>query len=125
MKVLFVDDEVDIVDVASRLFEKHQIKVVKAISAKEAIQYLEDDPLIGVIITDINMPGIKGLDMLELIAQKRKLPPSIVITGYPSEDFQIRAEKIGAIAWITKPFSMQKLYDLTVKALESYQPNKK
>lgn len=119
MKILMIDDESDALDISAPIFERINLHVVKALNAQEAIKALENDSDISLIITDIHMPGMNGLDMLAKIAEKRNLPPTIIVTGMPHDDYKERAKQLGVVAWITKPFTMQSMFTLVQKILRN------
>ena len=71
------------------------------------------------LITDVQMPGLSGLDLQDrLIAGGHRIP-IIFITGYPDENVRIRAMKAGALAFLTKPINPDHLVDHLEKALKA------
>ncbi len=117
MKILVVDDERDIQTLFEQRFRKEMraklIEFVFAFSGEEALIYLNEHEHEAVLIlSDINMPGMSGLDLLGHIKQKYMKPPPIVmmITAYgDAENFNM-AKKLGADDFLTKPvdFSLLK-----------------
>jgi two-component system, chemotaxis family, chemotaxis protein CheY len=110
MKVLVVDDEKDV----QTLFEQRFRKEIKsgelvfdfAFSGEEALTYLNQHEQEAVLIlSDINMPGMSGLDLLEQIKKKYHKPPPIVmmITAYGDADNYNTAKQLGADDFLTKP----------------------
>ena len=110
MKILVVDDERDIQTLFEQRFRKEirekLIEFVFAFSGEEALTYLQqNEHEVVIILSDINMPGMSGLDLLRHIKQKYSNPPPVVmmITAYgDSENFDI-AKKLGADDFLTKP----------------------
>jgi two-component system chemotaxis response regulator CheY len=110
MKILVVDDEKDIQTLFEQRFRKEirdkLVEFVFAFSGEEALSYLNGHEHEAVLIlSDINMPGMSGLELLGRIKQKYSKPPPIVmmITAYgDAENFNI-AKKLGADDFITKP----------------------
>ena len=110
MKILVVDDEQDIKTLFEQRFRK-EIKekvaeFVFAFSGEEAIIYLnqfEHEAIL--ILSDINMPGMSGLDLLQHIKQKYFKPPPIVmmITAYGDAENYNTAKRLGADDFLTKP----------------------
>ncbi|MBK8087899.1 MAG: response regulator [Chitinophagaceae bacterium] len=110
MKILVVDDEKDV----QTLFEQRFRKEIKsgemmfdfAFSGEDALAYLNQHEQEAVLIlSDINMPGMSGLELLEHIKQKYHKPPPVVmmITAYgDAENFKI-ANQLGADDFLTKP----------------------
>lgn len=112
MKILVVDDERDIQTLFEQRFRKEiREKIVEFVfkfSGEEALDYLRDhahDQEAILILSDINMPGMSGLELLKLIKQKYHMPPPVVmmITAYgDGENFRI-AKDLGADDFLTKP----------------------
>ena len=110
MKVLVVDDEKDVQILFQQRFRKeiksHEMEFVFAFSGEEALTYLNGHEHEAVLIlSDINMPGMSGLELLGHIKQKYHKPPPTVmmITAYgDAENFNI-AKELGADDFLTKP----------------------
>jgi len=110
MKILVVDDEKDIQTLFEQRFRKEirnrEIEFVFAFSGEDALAYLNQHEHEAVLIlSDINMPGMSGLELLRHIKQKFAAPPPIVmmITAYgDAENFNM-AKKLGADDFLTKP----------------------
>lgn len=110
MKVLVVDDEKDIQILFEQRFRKeireNQINFAFAFSGEEALSYLNQHEHEAVLIlSDINMPGMSGLELLEHIKQKYHKPPPVVmmITAYGDQENYDTAIKLGADDFLTKP----------------------
>lgn len=106
--VLFVDDEADIRDSFAQRFAK-QYKVLVAGNGNEALDVLKGDHGVTVVVTDIRMPGMTGL---ELIANARGLDPDlgfIVISGHGDTDDVITAFRLGARNFLRKPYRFAEL----------------
>ena len=102
-KVLVVDDE-ELICHSLRLgLEKHGYSVVTTQKATEALEKIEHEAF-DVVLTDIRMPGMDGIQMLKAIRQSNPQLAVIFITGYPSVETSAKALGLGAEAYITKPF---------------------
>jgi two-component system chemotaxis response regulator CheY len=117
MKVLVVDDEKDMQMLFEQRFRKEiregLISFVFAFSGEEALEYLKEHVHEAVLIlSDINMPGMSGLELLEYIKQKYEKPPPVVmmITAYGDQENYNTAMRLGADDFLTKPvdFSLLK-----------------
>lgn len=117
MKILVVDDEKDIQPLFEQRFRKEikkgEIFFVFAYSGEDALKCMELYKHEAVLIlSDINMPGMSGLDLLDRIKQKNHTPPPVVmmITAYGDDENYKRAMDLGADEFLTKPvdFSMLK-----------------
>ena len=110
MKILVVDDEKDIRTLFEQRFRKeirdHEMDFAFAYSGEEALKYLNHHVHEAVLIlSDINMPGMSGLDLLREIKQTFENPPPIVmmITAYGDAENYSQAMKLGADDFLTKP----------------------
>lgn len=110
MKILIVDDEQDVQTLFEQRFRKEikngEINFVFAFSGEEALEYLNKlDHEAVLILSDINMPGMSGLQLLEQIKQKYLKPPPIVmmITAYGDPENYKIAKDLGADDFLTKP----------------------
>ncbi len=110
MKILVVDDEKDVKTLFEQRFRKEikqgEVQFDFAFSGEEALEYLSKHEQEAVLIlSDINMPGISGLDLLEQIKTKYLKPPPVVmmITAYGDEENFNRAKTLGADDFLTKP----------------------
>ncbi len=110
MKILVVDDERDVQFLFEQKFRK-EIRsgfhnFVFAFSGEEALKELEAMPREELLIlSDINMPGMSGLDLLEKVKDKYRTPPPCVmmITAYSDEHNRKEANRLGADDFLTKP----------------------
>jgi len=110
MKILVVDDERDIKTLFEQRFRREiRDKVIDfafAFSGEEALICIENYKHEAVLIlSDINMPGMSGLDLLERIKQKSRTPPPVVmmLTAYGDAENYKRAMELGADDFLTKP----------------------
>lgn len=110
MKILVVDDEKDIQPLFQQRFRreirKGELQFVFAYSGEEALDCLEKYQSEAVLIlSDINMPGMSGLELLKNIKKDYKEPPPMVmmITAYGDADNYSKAMELGADDFITKP----------------------
>ena len=116
MKILVVDDEKDIQDLFEQRFRKEirsgDMHFDFAFSGEEALSYLNLHHQEAVLIlSDINMPGMSGLELLRHIKEKHQEPPPVVmmITAYGDADNYNAAMKLGADDFLTKPVDFNSL----------------
>ena len=74
---------------------------------------------ISCLITDLQMPGLSGLDLQDLLIARGHRFPIIFITGFPDENVRARAMKAGAVAFLTKPVNVDQLLGYLDKALKA------
>ena len=110
MKILVVDDEKDVQVLFEQRFRKEikngEMELVFAFSGEEALMYMNKHEHEAVLIlSDINMPGMSGLELLKHIKEKYEKPPPIVmmITAYGDDENFNLAMKYGADDFLTKP----------------------
>ncbi|MGE5106733.1 MAG: response regulator [Sphingobacteriales bacterium] len=110
MKILVVDDETDIQTLFLQRFRReirdNEMEFAFAFSGEEALVYLNDHEHEAVLIlSDINMPGMSGLELLGYIKQKYHKPPPVVmmITAYGDAENFNTAKRLGADDFLTKP----------------------
>ena len=116
MKILVVDDETDIRTLFEQRFRKeiksHEMDFAFAYSGDEALNYLAQFSHEAVLIlSDINMPGMSGLELLKRIKQKFENPPPVVmmITAYGDAENYKQAIDLGADDFLTKPIDFSVL----------------
>ncbi|NOY45823.1 MAG: response regulator [Deltaproteobacteria bacterium] len=116
-RVLVVDDEDDITGVLADILEEQGYAVDVAADGDEAWERAQEDPY-DVVITDLKMPRMGGLELLREI--RRAEHPSIVImmTGFATVETAIEALKIGAYDYILKPFKVGELLQVVERAME-------
>lgn len=124
MKILVVDDEKDIRPLFEQRFRKEirsgLFNFAFALSGEEAINHMKEHQHEAVLIlSDINMPGMTGLELLKNIKQDYHAPPPVVmmITAYGDEENYNRAMELGADDFITKPVDF-KLLKEKIKTLD-------
>jgi len=110
MKILVVDDERDVQILFEQRFRREiregQFSFVFAFSGEEALNYLNDlNHEAVLILSDINMPGMTGLELLRQIKEKHYSPPPVVmmITAYGDAENYSQAKSLGADDFLTKP----------------------
>lgn len=118
MKILVVDDERDMKILFEQRFRKEiregEMEFAFAFSGEEALNYMQtNDQEAVLILSDINMPGMNGLELLQRIKSKYKTPPPVVmmITAYGDDSNYNEAMRLGADAFLTKPLDFGVLKD--------------
>jgi two-component system response regulator PilR (NtrC family) len=117
MRILIVDDEEVLRDVLDAVLRREGFDVVLASTGEEALSIIESDD-IDLVILDIMLPGISGIDTLRSIRISDPDLPVIVITAFSSIDGAIEAMKHGAFHYIPKPFKNEEVVLTVTKALE-------
>lgn len=113
--ILIVDDDIDILELLQRHLKAMDYHTYKAVSVKEALFILKDS-YIDLLITDIQMPEIDGLQLLKFANEHYPEIPKLVVTGYPSVDGALEVMKSGAVDYLSKPFTKNELKQGVEKA---------
>jgi DNA-binding NtrC family response regulator len=114
--ILAVDDAKDNLELISRNLLSAGYTIITSESAEHAIEILESQQ-IDLVITDLKMPDVDGLQLTRHIRENFKDIEVIMITGYPSIEGAVEAVKMGASEYITKPFTDEELFSVVEKAL--------
>ena len=107
--VLLVDDEVSFVKTFSERLEIRDFKTSKAFSGKEALQVLAENENIEVVILDVKMPGMDGIETLTEIKRKKPLVEVIMLSGHADVESAIEGMKHGAFDYLMKPADMDQI----------------
>jgi len=116
--ILIVDDEKVIQDSCSQILKKEGYKVKVASDGKEALRMFKEE-LFHIVILDIKLPGMDGIEVLSKIKEESPETPVIIMTGFASIESAVDALKSGAFDYLSKPFTPEELRISVRKALES------
>jgi len=118
--ILIVDDMSDMLKFLERLIrEELHVGVSIAESGEKAIEMISKEPF-SIVLADIRMPGMNGLDLLKKIKGKGNSTLVIMMTAYGTIEDAVRSLKLGAYDYITKPFDEERLLHTLKKALEHH-----
>ncbi len=118
--ILVVDNEEAIRHSIARVLQKAGHEVREARNGRQALDLLAETSF-ALIISDKNMPHMDGLELLKAVKKEHPIIEFIIITGHGSIEDAVKAMRMGAYDFITKPFKKDELLHLTNKALERYQ----
>jgi DNA-binding NtrC family response regulator len=114
--VLLVDDEVPFVEAMARRLNKRNVNIATAFSGAEALDVLGEDTSIEVVILDVKMPGMDGIETLAAIRKKFPLQEVIMLTGHATVETGIEGMKLGAFDYLMKPCDMDVLMEKVKEA---------
>ena len=116
-RILVVDDEESIRDLLRLVLTREGYSVVTANGGEEAIEYLEAQRF-DLVITDLVMPRVNGVEVLRAARRIDPKYPVMVITGYPSVETVTELVRLGAGDYLTKPFNIDVVRMTVAKLLE-------
>ncbi len=115
-KILIADDEPNMIWALKKALSKEEYEIISADNGEEAVEGLAEEP--DLIIMDLKMPKMNGLEALRKIKEINPKIPVIMITAHGTTDTAVEAMKIGALDYISKPFDIDELKVVIKKALE-------
>ena len=116
-KVLLVDDEKDFVTTLSERLEMRDVEPAVVYSGEEALSLLEEE-IPDVMVLDLRMPGIDGIEVLKKVKQEHPSVAVIILTGHGSEKDRELCMSLGAFAYLEKPVDIDELSDTMKRAKE-------
>jgi DNA-binding NtrC family response regulator len=116
-RVLVVDDEPDFLETLVKRFKRRKVDAVGVSSGVEAMQLLEQEHF-DVVILDIRMPGMDGIETLREIKRKRPLMEVILLTGHASVESGVQGMQLGAFDYVMKPAEFEDILEKVRQAFE-------
>lgn len=104
-RVLIVDDDASVRKGLRRLVRAAGYEVEVFAAANEFLARESEPPLPACLVVDVRMPGMSGLELVDVIAGTARALPVVFITGYADDDVRARAEACGAVAILDKPIA--------------------
>jgi two-component system response regulator AtoC len=118
VKILIVDDDDKILFAFKEVLKKEGYSTLLSNNSYEALEKISNEQP-TIVFMDITMPKLNGLEALDLIKQKNPFLPVIIITGYGTMQTAIKAMQNGAFEYLTKPLDVEKIREVTLRALSS------
>ena len=115
--VLVVEDKKSMAEMLARTLEAEGYKALTALSGEEGVQTAHRER-VDLVLTDLRLPGMSGLDVLKALKEDRPLLPVIMMTAFGSIETAVEAVKAGAYDFLTKPFDTSHMLVLVERALE-------
>ena len=116
-KILIVDDEEGTRESLKLILSDHY-EMILTDSSAQALDILDKDKSIRLVLLDIKMPQVNGLDTLKIIQEKYPAINTIMVTGYKSVEAASEASKLGACDYVVKPFKSDEILAKVKKCLE-------
>jgi len=121
-KILIVDDDVTFCLMLKKLLEKHHYQATTVFSPEE-VKRLVRQEFYDVVLTDLRMPGVSGMDLIQMIKLESPETQIIMMTGYADISTAIQSIKQGAFNYIPKPFLPEEILNIIREALEEVTKN--
>jgi DNA-binding NtrC family response regulator len=117
--VLVVEDDTNMRQLVADVLGELDAEVVAVRNAQNALDYLENEE-IAVVVTDLRMPGVDGIDVLKFAKNRSTMTHVVLITGYATVESAVESLKCGAFDYLRKPFEPRELQHTVNHALEHY-----
>jgi DNA-binding NtrC family response regulator len=117
-RILVVDDELTVCKSIRQVLIREDCEVDMAQSGEEALRKEAEQPY-DVMIVDLMMPGLSGLDLLKMLKARNPKARIIMVTGYPTMRNTLQAMQLGAVDFLPKPFLPTTLRNLVAATLEA------
>ena len=108
LNVLLVDDEVEFLETLVKRMKKRNVNVFGVKSGEEALKFLEQNPL-DVVVLDVRMPGMDGIETLREIKKRHPLVEVIMLTGHANMEVAVQGMELGAFDYLMKPMDIDEL----------------
>ncbi len=106
--VLFVDDEVEFLDTLLKRMKKRNVNVSGVKSGEEAIKFVDQEQ-VDVVVLDVRMPGMDGIETLRQLKKRDPLIEVIMLTGHASVEVAVEGMELGAFDYLMKPMDIDEL----------------
>ena len=123
--VMLVDDEVPFVETMTKRLAKRDLRVIAAFSGQEALETLDKQPKVDIIILDVKMPGMDGIETLRKIKSAHPLVEVVMLTAHATVESAIEGMKFGAFDYLMKPCDMDQLMSKVNEAARKKQGHEK
>ena len=107
--VMLVDDEVPFVETMTKRLKKRELHVITAFSGQEALEILDNQRNVDVVILDVKMPGMDGIETLKNMKSAYPLIEVVMLTAHATVESAIEGMRFGAFDYLMKPCDMEQL----------------
>jgi len=115
-RMLVIDDEVAVNNNIRKILARKEYRVDQAVTRDEALERIAKTPY-DVVMLDLRIPGVKGLELLEAIRRQQPAARVVIITGYASIETAVQTARMGAVAYLPKPFTPKEIRGAAENAL--------
>jgi DNA-binding NtrC family response regulator len=119
--IMLVDDEVSFVETLAKRLDKRNIKAITAFSGAESLEKLKSNRDLDVVVLDVKMPGMDGIETLRNIKRASPLTEVLMLTGHATVETAIDGMKLGAYDFLMKPCDIEELVSKVTEAAKKKQ----
>ena len=119
-RLLIVDDDADVVDYLVEMLNQADYKALGTMDAHQALKLIVAEPF-DLLITDVEMPGMRGLDLMAAVQAERPEQLVLLMTAFGNIDLAMQCVRAGACDFLAKPFRIEELYGAVSRALRDRQ----
>ncbi|MCF8050137.1 MAG: response regulator [Desulfobacterales bacterium] len=123
--VLLVDDEVAFVETLAKRLERRNLTILTAFNGEESLEALQKNDNIEVVVLDVKMPGLDGVETLKRIKKQTPLVEVIMLTGHATIESAIEGMKQGALDYLMKPCDIDHLVSTVKEASQKKRAQEK
>jgi DNA-binding NtrC family response regulator len=116
--LMLVDDEISFVNTLTKRLEKRALIVISAFDGQEALDILAKNRNLDIVILDVKMPGMGGIEALQAIKRSFPLIEVIMLTGHATVETAIEGMKLGAYDYLMKPCDIEQLIQKVQEATQ-------
>ena len=117
--VLLVDDETPFLEITEKRLAARNVETLTATTGEECLEKLAAHETLDVVVLDMKMPGMDGMELLRILKKKHTFLEVVILTGYGGIDSAVEATKLGAHAYLEKPYDFEKLLEVLKNAYET------
>jgi DNA-binding NtrC family response regulator len=117
--ILLVDDEMEILKSLGEILSRFGYRVIAKQNGQDALATMKEGTNIDLVITDYRMPGMDGLEFLNMLRQKNPTVPVIMLTAYGAVETYLKSLSLGVFEYVNKPIKAKELGRIVQAALDS------
>lgn len=117
-KILVVDDEQGIRSVLTDVLEDEGFSVASVATGKAALEALKSEEIYGLLILDVWLPDMSGIEVLEAVSKEQPDLPIVLISGHANIDIAVKSVSLGAYDFLEKPLSIDKIINVVNNAMK-------
>jgi CheY-like chemotaxis protein len=111
-KILIVEDDFISAQLIKELFDGTHVDIIHVLTASGAIELIQNNAKFDLVLLDLQLPDMNGVQVAKIIKNKRPALPIIVQTAYAFDSYKQKSKEAGCDYFITKPLDSSKLYDI-------------